>query len=59
MEEIILRHTNEDDLILDGFIGSGTTCIASIRTKRNYIGFDKDKKSYDMAKQRIDIEMHR
>lgn len=53
MEEIILRHTNENDLILDGFIGSGTTCLASIKTGRNYIGFDKDETSYKMTKQRL------
>ena len=54
MEEIIKRHTNENQIILDPFIGSGTTAIASINTNRNYIGFELDKIYFDLANERIE-----
>lgn len=54
MEEIIKRHTNENDLILDTFIGSGTTAIACINTNRKYIGIEKDETYFNIAKERIE-----
>lgn len=53
MERIILLTTNEGDTVMDPFMGSGTTAIACINTNRNYIGFEIDKKYYDMALERI------
>ena len=53
MEEIIKRHTNLGQTILDPFMGSGTTAIACINTNRNYIGFELDKEYYEKAKNRI------
>lgn len=53
MEEILKRHTNEGQLILDPFIGSGSTITACINTNRNYIGFEKEKDYYNMANKRI------
>lgn len=53
MEEIIKRHSNENDLILDCFMGSGTTAIAAINTNRNFIGFEMDEKYYNIADNRI------
>ena len=53
MEEIIKRHTNTGQIILDPFMGSGTTVEACINTNRNYIGFEVDKKYYDTAIERI------
>lgn len=46
-------HTNVNDLILDPFMGSGTTAVACINTNRNYIGFELDKCYYDLATERI------
>lgn len=54
MNEIILRHTNENQLILDPFIGSGTTAISCINAKRNYIGFELDNTYYNLACERIE-----
>ena len=53
MEEIIKRHTNENQIVLDPFIGSGTTAIACIKTKRKYMGFELDKEYFDIAEKRI------
>ena len=53
MEEIILRHTNENDLICDLFMGSGATGIAAIQNKRRFLGNDIDAKYFNFAKKRL------
>lgn len=40
-------------MILDGFMGSGTTAVACLETGRNYIGYEIDKEYYDIAVKRI------
>ena len=50
-------YSNEGDTILDNCIGSGTTAIACIREKRNFIGFELNKEYYDKACKRIQLEM--
>ncbi len=50
---IIKACTKENDLILDPFMGSGTTAIASIYSKRNFIGFEINKKYCEIANKRI------
>lgn len=52
-ERIILLTTNKGDTVLDPFMGSGTTAIACINTKRNYIGFEIDKDYYLSSLERI------
>lgn len=52
-KSIIETHTNVGDLVLDPFMGSGTTAIACMETKRNFIGFEIDKKYYEACQQRI------
>lgn len=52
-EYLIKTYTNEGDLILDNCIGSGTTAVACINTKRNYIGFELSEKHYNTAIKRI------
>ena len=52
-EELILDNTNENNVVLDTCIGSGTTAIACINTKRNYIGFELSKEYCDIANERI------
>ena len=47
-----------NDKILDNCVGSGSTCIACIRTNRRFIGIEKDEKYYNIAKERIDNEIH-
>jgi len=53
-EYLINTFSNENDIILDMTIGSGTTAIACINTKRNYIGFEMDKTYFDLATKRIE-----
>lgn len=53
MEELIAIHSNEKDIIMDCFMGSGTTAIAAINTNRNFIGFELDETYYNLSLQRI------
>ena len=50
----IEKHSNENDIVLDGFMGSGTTAIACINTSRNYIGFELDENYYKVSLERIE-----
>lgn len=50
---LIQLYTFKDDVVLDPFLGAGTTCIAALKTKRNYVGYDIEKKYCDLAEQRI------
>jgi len=52
-EYLIKTYTNENELVLDNCIGSGTTPIACINTNRKYIGIEKDENYYNIAKKRI------
>ena len=54
---LIRSYSNEGDTILDNCMGSGTTAIACIREKRNFIGFELNKEYYDKACKRIKLEM--
>lgn len=53
-EYLIKTYTNENELVLDNCIGSGTTAIACINTNRKYIGFEKEEKYYKLAEERIE-----
>ena len=53
MEYLIKLVTPPEGIVLDPFLGSGTTAIACINTGRNYIGFELDKQYYDIANVRI------
>ena len=52
-EYLIRTYSNENDIILDNCMGSGTTAIAAINTNRKYIGFEMDKTYFDIAQERI------
>ena len=52
-EFLITKFSDPGDIVLDPFIGSGTTAIACINTDRNYIGFELDKTYYEMSLDRI------
>ena len=56
MVQLIAASTKEGDTVLDPFMGSGTTAIAAIREKRNFIGFELNKEYYDKACKRIKLE---
>lgn len=52
-EYLIKTYTNENELILDNCMGSGTTAIACLKNNRNFIGFENNKDYYDLIEQRI------
>jgi site-specific DNA-methyltransferase (adenine-specific) len=56
IENIILHSSNQGDVVLDCFAGSGTTAIACIKTDRNYILMEQEKKYIDIINKRIDEE---
>ena len=56
IQRLIEVYTNEGDTVLDNCMGSGTTAIAAIRAKRNFIGFELMPEYYDKANKRIEIE---
>ncbi|MGD8373518.1 MAG: site-specific DNA-methyltransferase [Candidatus Woesebacteria bacterium] len=53
MEALINVHSNKNDVILDPFMGSGATAIASINTGRDFIGFELDPHYCELANDRI------
>jgi DNA modification methylase len=54
MEYLIKTYTNENETVLDFTMGGGSTGIAALNLKRNFIGIEKDEKYFDIASQRID-----
>lgn len=50
----LLNLTKESDIVLDCFLGSGTTAVACKELNRQYIGFEIDKQYFDIAKDRLD-----
>lgn len=53
-ESCILLTTNEGDIVLDLFMGSGTTGVACVNTNRNFIGIELDSGYFEIAKKRIE-----
>ena len=52
-KRLIELYTYRDDLVLDPFVGAGTTAIAALQTGRRYVGFDTDASYIALAEQRI------
>lgn len=50
---VVKLYTDEGDIVLDPFLGSGTTAIAAIKLNRKFIGIEKMKKYYDVADKAI------
>lgn len=53
LEQCILKHSDEKDVIFDGFMGSGSTGVACKNTGRNFIGIELDEHYYKIACDRI------
>lgn len=53
LEYLIKTYTNENEIVLDNCMGSGSTAIACIYTSRQYIGFELDENYYNITQQRI------
>ncbi|MFC3848367.1 DNA-methyltransferase [Helicobacter baculiformis] len=56
LERILLMSTEAGDVILDPFLGTGTTAIAAKRLQRNFIGFEKDDAYCRIAHEKVDAE---
>ncbi len=54
MEFFVNVLSNENDTILDPFMGSGSTGVAAIKNDRNFIGVELNEKYYNIARQRIE-----
>lgn len=50
-EQLIEKHSNKGDVVMDTFLGSGTTAIACKNTNRNFIGCEVNKEYYDMMNE--------
>lgn len=54
LEQCILKHSDENDIVFDGFMGSGSTGVACFNTNRNFIGVELNEDYYNIAKNRIE-----
>ena len=54
LHRILLASSKKNDLILDPFLGSGTTAVVSKKLGRNYFGIEKEKNYFDEVKKRLD-----
>ena len=54
MEHLILNSSNKGDIVLDCFMGSGSTGIACLNTNRKFIGIELDDNYFEIAKKRIE-----
>lgn len=52
-ERVIQLYSYVGDVVLDPFVGSGSTCVAAVRRKRNYVGYDISAKYCKLARTRI------
>ena len=55
-QRLIELYTYRGDLILDPFMGAGSTAVAAARSGRYYVGFDTDRSYVDLAQQRVAAE---
>lgn len=53
LENLVINSSQEDEIVLDCFMGSGSTGVACINTNRNFIGIELDEKYFEIAKERI------
>lgn len=54
IEYLIKIHTNDNDIVVDCFMGGGTTGVACKNLNRNFIGVEIDKKYFEISKKRIE-----
>lgn len=59
LKELIVLSSNENDLILDCFMGSGSTGMACLETNRKFIGIELERKYFDIAEERIMQNYHK
>jgi site-specific DNA-methyltransferase (adenine-specific) len=56
IEYLIRTYSNEGDVVLDNCMGSGTTGVAAVKSKRSFIGIELDEGYFEIAKNRIENE---
>ena len=56
IENMVENSTNEGDLIIDPYMGTGTTGVGCKELNRNFIGVDIDEKWVNIAKERINAD---
>jgi len=54
---MIENYTNENDIVYDPFMGSGTTAIAALEVGRNYLGNEINEEYYNICKKRIESDL--
>ena len=54
LEQCILKHSNENDIVFDGFMGSGSTGVAALNLGRNFIGIELNENYFNIANNRIE-----
>lgn len=57
IETLIRQSSKEGDMVIDPFMGSGTTGVACKQLKRNFIGFEIDTERFETARRRIETNM--
>ncbi len=53
LREILKMFTREGDIVLDSFIGSGSTAVACIQLNRKFIGFEIEESYWKLAQKRV------
>ena len=57
MEYLVRTYSNEGETVLDNVMGSGTTGLACMRANRNFIGMEKEQEYFDVALERLSVEL--
>ena len=57
LELFIKNSSDENAVVFDGFMGSGSTGVACVNTNRNFIGIELDENYFNIAKERIEKEL--
>ena len=55
LEKLVKAFSFQSQTVLDNTMGSGTTCVAAVNTKRKFIGIEKEQKYFDIACKRVDL----
>jgi len=55
IERIVKASSNKGDVVLDCFVGSGTTAVAAKKLKRNYLCSDSDKNFTKLSRDRLKL----
>ena len=58
LEDLIYELTDEDDIVLDSFMGSGSTGVACLNTNRKFIGIELDENYFNIACDRLENPMY-